>query len=156
MNRTSTEIAKHLREVFFGGNWTWSNLKEQLSDVSWEEALEQRYGLNNIATLTYHIGYFVDVQVKVLKGGPLVGKDSESFTHPAIESVADWTSMKESILNAAESLASEVEQLDDQQLWEDFTDTKYGIYYRNLSGLIEHSHYHLGQISWMKKILRSS
>jgi hypothetical protein len=46
-----------------------------------------------------------------------------------------------------------VEQLPSIQLWETFTDEKYGTYYSNLQGIIEHIHYHLGQIVVIKKIL---
>ncbi len=46
-----------------------------------------------------------------------------------------------------------MEQLPEHKLWEDFTDKKYGNYYRNFHGIIEHSHYHLGQIVLIKKIL---
>jgi hypothetical protein len=69
----TAQLAKNLRDVHFGGNWTWSNLKEQLAD---------------------------------------------------------------SILS------------------EDFTDKKYGSYYRNIIDIIEHMHYHLGQIAILKKIIR--
>jgi hypothetical protein len=31
---------------------------------------------------------------------------------------------------------------------------KYGNYYRNLHGIIEHTHYHLGQIVLIKKLLK--
>ena len=34
-------IAKHMREIHFGGNWTVSSLKDQLEDVTWEEATTQ-------------------------------------------------------------------------------------------------------------------
>ena len=30
------QIAKHFREVNFGGNWTWSNLKDNLADITWK------------------------------------------------------------------------------------------------------------------------
>ena len=53
----SANIAKHFREVFFGGNWTTSNLKDQLSDVNWQEATTQVYSLNSIATLMFHKNY---------------------------------------------------------------------------------------------------
>ena len=39
-------------------------------------------------------------------------------------------------------------------LWETFADEKYGHYYRNLHGIIEHTHYHLGQIVLIKKLLQ--
>ena len=33
MNLTA-QIAKQLKAVYFGGNWTWVNLKENLADVT--------------------------------------------------------------------------------------------------------------------------
>ena len=36
---TTHQIALHCEQVFFGGNWTASNLQEHLADVTWEEAL---------------------------------------------------------------------------------------------------------------------
>ena len=44
-------------------------------------------------------------------------------------------------------------QLSEIQLWENMSDEKYGNYYRNVHGIIEHSHYHLGQILLVKKLL---
>ncbi|MGN6163930.1 MAG: hypothetical protein ACTHOF_05245 [Flavisolibacter sp.] len=41
----------------------------------------------------------------------------------------------------------------DSKLDEIFVDEKYGTYYRNLQGIIEHTHYHLGQIVLIKKLL---
>ncbi len=48
-----------------------------------------------------------------------------------------------------------IAQLPEGKLWEDFADKKYGSYYRNLQGIIEHTHYHLGQIVLIKKMLRT-
>ena len=56
----------------------------------------------------------------------------------------------------AEIFASLVEQMPEQQLWEDFADNKYGNYYRNIHGFIEHCHYHLGQIVLIKKIIQQN
>ncbi len=56
----------------------------------------------------------------------------------------------------AESFAIQIETLDEAKLFEDFADPKYGNYYRNLHGIIEHTHYHLGQISLIKKIIRET
>ncbi|MEP7141624.1 MAG: hypothetical protein ABI707_02080 [Ferruginibacter sp.] len=40
MNLTG-QIAKQLREIHFGINWTWSNLKDNLADVIWQQATTQ-------------------------------------------------------------------------------------------------------------------
>jgi len=46
-----------------------------------------------------------------------------------------------------------IEQLPETKLGETFSDEKYGTYYRNLHGIIEHNHYHVGQIVIIKKLL---
>jgi len=150
----SAQITKRFREVHFGGNWTWSNLKDQLSDISWEEATTQIYSLNTIVTLTYHINYYVDAVIKVFRGGPLESKDEHSFTHPPINCQEDWDKLRAKVFTDAEKFADLLEKLPEKIYEEDFTDKKYGDYYRNIHGIIEHTHYHLGQIAILKKIIR--
>lgn len=152
---TAKQIAKHFREIHFGGNWTTSNLKDNLKDISWTQATTQVYNLNSIATLTYHIHYYVHAVLDVLKGAELNAKDKFSFNHPPIKSQDDWEQFLNVVWADAEQFAHLVEALPESIFEENFTDVKYGIYYRNLHGIIEHSHYHLGQIALIKKILKA-
>ncbi|MBL7924685.1 MAG: DUF1572 domain-containing protein [Bacteroidia bacterium] len=152
--KVSAQIAKHFREVYFGGNWTCSNLRDNLSDVSWQEALTPVYNLNTIATLVYHMSYYVSAIRRVLEGEALDSSDKLSFMHPPIASQQDWDHLLATIWDDAEKLAGLLEQLPEEKLGEFFTQEKYGIYYRNLHGLIEHTHYHLGQVALLKRILR--
>ena len=154
MNSTA-QLAKHFREVYYGGNWTWSNLKDQLADITWEEATTKIDSFNTIAALTYHIDYFVVAINNVLKGTPLNSKDELSFDHPPINSKEDWEKLLRSVWENADAFVKLVEQLPDSKLEEIFVHEKYGIYYRNLLGLIEHTHYHLGQIAIIKKLVRN-
>jgi DinB superfamily len=147
-------IAKHFREIHFGVNWSWSNLKDQLSDITWLEATTQIDGFNTIAALVYHINYYVGAVIKVLEGGPLDASDKFSFAVPAITSDADWQAMLDKMWSEAEIMATLIEQIPDDKLEDVFVLEKYGNYYRNLHGVIEHSHYHLGQIVVLKKVLR--
>lgn len=147
------QIAKHFRDIHFGGNWTVSNLKETLSDITWKQATTKIHSLNTIAILTFHMNYFVSVVLKVFQGGPLEGDDKFSFDVPPINSQEDWEKLVNKSLTEAEELAKLIEEMPEEKLWEDFFESKYGNYYRNLHGIIEHSHYHLGQISLIKKII---
>lgn len=153
---TPAQIAKHFREVHFGGNWTWVNLKDTLSDITWSEAITKLHDLNTIVALTYHINYYVGVVSKVMKGEPLEGHDKFSFDHPPINNQQDWEALLSKVWTEAESFAALVEQLPEERLWQNIADEKYGIYYRNLHGIIEHTHYHLGQISLIKKMIRQA
>jgi 1,2-phenylacetyl-CoA epoxidase catalytic subunit len=146
-------IAKHLREVHFGGNWTSVNLKDALKDVTWQQATTQVYSFNTIATLVYHINYYISAVLKVLQGEPLNAHDKYSFAHPPILSQQDWENMLNKTWADTENFALLIEQLPESKLWENLSEEKYGNYYRNLNGIIEHTHYHLGQIVLIKKIL---
>ncbi len=150
----TTQIAKHIRDVHFGGNWTSVNLKATLSDVTWEQAITKVHNFNTLATLLFHVNYYVGIQLKVLQGGPVEGSDKLSFAHPTIASQEDWDAMLTKAWTEAETLASLVEQLPDEKLLEPFYDEKYGNYYRNLTGFIEHTHYHLGQMVLVKKLVQ--
>lgn len=152
MNLTK-QMAKHFREIHFGGNWTCSNLKDNLADVTWQQATAQVHSFNTIATLVYHVNYYVSAVLKVLQGEPLDAHDKHSFDHPPILSQEDWEDLLDKTWTDAESFASLIEQLPESKLWENLLDEKYGNFYRNIHGIIEHTHYHLGQIVLVKKLL---
>lgn len=149
---TPQQLAKHFRDVHFGGNWTCVNLKDTLNGVSWQQANTKVHDCNTIAVLVFHIHYYVAAVLKVLQGGELVAHDKYSFDCPPINSQAEWKNMQAKVWEDAEAFASLVEKLPESKLWEYFSEEKYGTYYRNLQGIIEHTHYHLGQISLLKKI----
>ena len=151
MNPTQ-QIAKQLRAVYFGGNWTAVNLKETLADVTWQQATTKVYSFNTIAALVYHMNYFVDAVLKVLEGEALDAHDKYSFDLPKIVSQEDWEKLLNTTWTNAENFASLIEQMPESKLGGTFSDEKYGNYYRNIHGVIEHTHYHLGQIVLIKKI----
>jgi hypothetical protein len=150
----SSQIANHFRAVHFGGNWTSVNLKDTLSDISWQQATTKLDSLNTIAVLVYHINYYVAAVTEVLRGRPLNAHDKFSFDLPPIQSEQDWQNLLNKTWKDAEHFASLIEQLPDEKLLEVFSEEKYGTYYRNLHGIIEHTHYHLGQIVLIKKLLQ--
>ena len=152
MNLTS-QIAKQFRDIYFGGNWTAVNLKQSLQDITWQQATTKVYSFNTIATLVFHTNYYVMVVTKVLQGEPLNAHDKYSFDHPPVTSQEDWEKLLNKTWADAENFAALIEKLPESKLWEIFLDEKYGNYYRNIHGIIEHNHYHLGQIVLIKKIL---
>ncbi len=151
---TTKQLAQHFSDVHFGGNWTFVNLKDSLADVTWQEATTKLHDFNTIATLLFHINYYVNPVLKVLQGEPLIASDKYSFDCPPITSNEDWQKLVQKVLDEAELFAQKIEKLDELKLYDVFSEEKYGNYFRNLLGIIEHSHYHLGQITLMKKMLR--
>jgi len=152
MNLTA-QMAKHFRDVHFGGNWTSVNLKDTLKDITWEQATTKVHSFNTIVALVYHVNYYVSAVLKVLQGESLNASDKYSFDHPSILSKEDWEKLLHKTWTEAEQFANLVEKLPEHKLGETFTDEKYGNYYRNIHGIIEHTHYHLGQVVIIKKFL---
>lgn len=154
--KLTQHTAKHLRDIHFGGNWSTVNFKDVLSDVTWTEATAQYDDFNSIAVLTFHSTYYVRALRDVLEGNPLNAKDEWSFLCPEITSEEDWIRMQEIAWDNAKKGAILIEKLSVEAMEDDFTDEKYGSYFRNIHGIIEHLHYHLGQIVILKRIIRKS
>lgn len=149
-------IANRLREVLLSGKWIANtNVKEQISKVGWEASMESPYGLNSIALLTFHLNYYLSGLINVFEVGTLEIRDKYSFDLSPIENQFDWDVLVKEFLDNAESFISHIESMDEEKLEQDFVDAKYGNYYRNLEGVIEHSYYHLGQMVLINKILEA-
>lgn len=147
------QIAQHFREVHFGNNWTCVSLKEHLASVSRRQALQQVGDLNTIAKLAYHVYYYMQAQLRVLDGYPLESKDSLSWETPDFPDDTSWSDFLEASWTAVERMADLIGKMPEERLWETFVEEKYGNYYRNLQGVIEHCYYHLGQIVLIRKQL---
>ncbi|MEN9522148.1 MAG: hypothetical protein RL065_525 [Bacteroidota bacterium] len=155
MNSFSQLTSQNFRAIFFGGNWTVTNLKEVLSDITIDEANKKNDYFNSILALTFHINYFIaDALIPVLEGKPLEAHDKFSFDYPELNSENEWQVFQQKIFADAENATQLIAELSDEKLVEDFVDKKYGTYFRNIHGIIEHTHYHLGQIVILKKLIR--
>jgi len=151
MNR---DLAKRLREVLLNGKWIANtNFKEQLKSVSWEQAIEKVGNLNTIALLTFHVNYYLKGLLNVFEGGNLGIKDKYSFDMPAIKSETDWNNLVNEFVSNSEKFISHVEKMDDNFLNQAFVKEEYGSYLRNIEAQIEHSYYHLGQVSLIRKLI---
>jgi hypothetical protein len=151
---TSIALATRFREVILNGTWIANtNFKAQLENTNWEMVNQKVGHLNTIAVLAQHIHYYINGINQVFAGGTLDIKDKYSFDFPPITSQEQWNTFLQVFWKDAEIFANHVEQLTEEQLNADFTNPNYGSYYRNIDGMIEHSYYHLGQISLIKKML---
>lgn len=129
------------------------NLKDTLAGINFKEATQKLYSFNTIAALVYHINYYVGAVLSVLQGETLNAHDKFSFDMPSIESEEDWNTLREKTFVDAELFAVLTAQLPDTRFNEIFSDEKYGTYHRNLLGVIKHTHYHLGQIVILRKLV---
>src|SRR5690606_7238058 len=153
MKRNLT-IASRLREVLLNGQWIANtNFKEQIQSVNWKQACIKVGNLNTIAALTYHINYYLVGLLNAFQKGKLEISDKFSFDLPPINSESDWNKMVADFLSNSEKFADWVEQMEESIFDQPFIDEKYGTFLRNIEGVIEHSYYHLGQISLIRKMI---
>jgi len=150
----SLRLAHRLREVILNGKWIANtNIKDQIKDVSLEQALKQVADLNTIASLTFHINYYISGVLQVLEGGDLDISDKFSFDLPAIKFENEWTDLKTELFKNTEQFAQRVESMSNEQLNAVFIKEEYGDFKRNIEAMIEHSYYHLGQVTLIKKMI---
>lgn len=147
------ELANRLREVLLGGKWIANtNFQEQITSINWNQATYQIDNLNTIGLLTFHVNYYLKGLNQVFEGGALEIKDQFSFDMPKITCENDWLNLVEEFIDSSKKFINHVENMDDNQLKQPFVKEEYGNYLRNIEAQIEHSYYHLGQVSLIKKL----
>lgn len=151
----SEQLAKQIRDMHSGNNMTGVNLKDALEGVTWQMATHKVEGFNTIAALTFHINYYIHGVIPVFEGGTLDIHDKYSYDGPEINSEADWNRLLGQLWSDGEKLATLVAGLPNEKLFEPFVKEKYGNYFRNILGIIEHTHYHMGQIILLKKQIKA-
>lgn len=153
----SKQLADRFREVILNGKWVaYTNIKEQLADISWQQATQKINPLHSIAELTFHLHYFIEGTIEVFEGRDLTIRDKYSWDMPAIASEETWQNLLKRLYSNSEKYATHVEALSDEQLNNNFVRQEYGSYERNIQGMIEHSYYHFGQIVLIKKMILKS
>ncbi len=145
------QLALHLEKLHFGGSYTGPSLSELLADVDWQQAVRKKGDTHSIAELLYHIHYYVAAVLQVVQGGPLEASDRYSFDMPPVAGASDWAALKETAWRDARTLSDLLSGWSDEQLSTPFADGKYGDIFRNILTLLEHSQYHTGQISLLRK-----
>lgn len=147
-------LSSRLREVFLDGRWIANtNYKEQIENLSWQQATQKLDNLNTIATLTFHVNYYLAGLLNAFEKGKLEISDKYSFNLPPILSESDWNKLVAEFLSNSEKFAHAVEKMEDKMFDQPFIEEKYGTVLRNIEAVIEHSYYHLGQISLIKKMI---
>lgn len=147
-------LASRLSEVLLDGTWIANtNFKAQLLSLNYQQATRKVGSLNTIAALTFHINYYLDGILNVFRGGGLEIRDQYSFDVPQISSESEWKIMVDNFIASSEAFVEAVEFLPAEILDKAFVEEKYGSYLRNIEGVIEHSYYHLGQVSLIKKLI---
>lgn len=152
--KNSTQLAKRFRGVILDGKIVaFTNYKDQLSEVNWQQATQKIGSLNTLAALTFHVNYYIEGVNHFFENGKLEIRDKFSFDMLPITSEEEWKALRSRLFTNAETFAKHVESFSDEQLAATFVKEDYGTYQSNINVMIEHCYYHLGQVSLIKKMI---
>jgi hypothetical protein len=152
----SETLGNLIEEVYLNGTWVaYTNYKDQLEDLDWKTATTRVAELNTIALLAQHIHYYVKGVINVFENNRLEIRDKYSFDFPPLNSQEQWDDFLITFWKDAQTLANHVRTLNEAELEKPFVEEKYGRYFRNMVGMLEHSYYHLGQIVLIKKLVKA-
>jgi hypothetical protein len=146
-------IAQHFYEVHYGKNWTDVAMKDVLKDIPWEQAIQKVDSVNTITVLVHHMNFYNMVVYDRCFGeqGQFEHEDSLSVS---IKNDEDWLQLQHHYFTNADKIHHHILLLDEEKLFT-VRPGNQNTFYKNLHGLIEHIHYHLGQVSLLKKIILS-
>ena len=145
----SEAIAQHFYEVNYGNNWTDASVKDALQGITWEQASKKIGAANTIASLLFHMDFYNMVVYDRLLGNKRNFEHEESL-RVEINNEEDWQELQDRYFANVAKIHQAILQFDESLLFEQKTKNTP---YKNLHGLIEHIHYHLGQISLLKKLV---
>lgn len=149
MNSLNEEIARHFHEVNFGGNWTDASVEDVLKNITYEQATKSIGNANTIALLVFHMDFYNMVVYDRLVGVKRHFEHEESLK-VSVHNEADWLQLKAQYFSNAKKLHAAILAFDPSRLFETTTSNTP---YKNLHGVVEHVHYHLGQIALLKKLV---
>lgn len=142
-------IAQHFYEVNYSNNWTDASVKDILHGITYEQAIKKTGSANTIALLLFHMDFYNMVVYDRIVGTTKHFEHEESLKEPNISSEADWQQLQQQYFNNVNKIHKAILEFDESCLFEQKTNNTP---YKNLHGLVEHIHYHLGQISLLKKL----
>lgn len=145
-------IAQHFYEVHYGDSWTDVAVKDVLKDITWRQAVQKIGEANTIAVLLHHMDFYNRVVYNRCFEEDQKEVRHEDSLHAEVNNDEDWLQLQKRYFDLAEKIHAAILALDDKILFTVRAGNQ-NTYYKNLQGLIEHIHYHLGQISLLKKII---
>ncbi|MBV9962916.1 MAG: DinB family protein [Parafilimonas sp.] len=140
-------------EVYEGNNWTDVNIAGTIEDVSCQQAQQKTVASQNtIAALLHHLYYWNGIMMQRANGENPSIPAANGFDVDELKNENDWNDLKEKTHQSFIELANAVTNFPEEKLNET-SPTGRSSYYKNFQGIVEHAHYHLGQMVMIKRLL---
>lgn len=149
-------IANHITDVYEGGNWTEVSLADVLKDTKLSEAVTlTEASPNTIASLLHHLTFWNRLMIKRMQGVDVFVDEKNGYNLPALQTEEDWKQLQTDGYLSAHELAAAIAGFDESKLFELLVQNGSSAY-KNFQGTVEHTHYHLGQMVILKKLIKAT
>jgi uncharacterized damage-inducible protein DinB len=148
------QIAEHIKQVYEGNNWTDVSIAATLENTDWKQAQQQTEASpNTIASLLHHLYYWNGIIMQRMKGETPVISEENGYDVPFLNNEEEWNALKERTHESFIQLSEAMKNFPEEKLLENYAPHIPSTYYRNMQGIVEHAHYHLGQIVILKNLI---
>ena len=148
-------IAEHIMQVYAGDNWTDVSIAATIAGINFQQAQQHTAGSpNTIASLLHHLSYWNGIIMQRMQGNNPSIPETNGFDVPELKNENDWNELKEKAHQSFIQLAQAVKNFPEEKLDKTYAEGK-SSFYKNLQGIVEHAHYHLGQIVIIKNLLKA-
>jgi uncharacterized damage-inducible protein DinB len=156
MNGEMLFLAEQIKDAFEGDPWFGRNAKALLSEIDERIASEKPNGQHSIVELLWHIINWREFTISRFK------KNSANNLH--YFEINDWRAVDHSnkslwqqglqrFQQTQDELIELLQQQNDELLNQNVEERNYN-YRKLLNGILQHDIYHLGQIAYLKKLLK--
>ncbi|MGE5429535.1 MAG: DinB family protein [Syntrophomonadaceae bacterium] len=156
MNTRVNYYVRQLRQVYEGENWNGESYVEKLKSVNEQGAFLQPYpGNHSVAELLWHCIYWRTVILKRLQGDNEFQKGTEkeqNFLPLHDLKKKGWSELLAELSRTQEELVNFLNTKTDEFLDAEYVQGLTNEY--NVEGVVQHDHYHLGQMGLVISILK--
>jgi len=140
-------------EKFHENNWAEVNVDEIFSGIDDEMANKKMPLYNNtIHQIARHILATEFVVIKRLQGINYQLKKEEDWIPLDELKKIQWTNTRDAFIESRKEIIFELNKKDDSAIYEPIIEN-YPTIYDTIHGHLQHSYYHIGQISIIKKLI---
>jgi uncharacterized damage-inducible protein DinB len=146
-------IAENLHHVYYGNNWTDVSIADTLNGISYRQAIQKTdASANTIAALVNHLWFWNTIILQRMNGVNPAIPEENGMDVTGINSEQEWSDLIHRLQISFDELINAVRAFpaDKLELLVKDRTTTIGF---NLLGIVEHAHYHLGQIVLLKNLV---
>lgn len=144
-------LSENLHKICYGNNWTDVSISDTLKNIGYKQASRKTdASANTIAALVNHLWFWNTVILQRMNGeNPAI--PTQNGMDVTVTSEEEWQELIKKLQSSFDELINATKNFPADKLETMVKDRTTTIGF-NVLGIIEHAHYHLGQIVLLKNL----